>query len=189
MPIEVSFSVMGAVLKFPIQRSLSFSAPLPQTPPLEPLDPEKTQRLLGVANDVVQGSRILVNFLDTHRSVARAAGIEALTVELSGIIDGRRIEPITDALDESARHGRSAEISAEGFYYLKRAEKLLAEAHEDLARFTGTQVPGGAILSGNHHVTLGQAAFPAQGATSDNTVVIVALLAVVSVAIVALALK
>lgn len=177
---------MVAVLKFPIQ---SYS-PLPQIPPLEPLDPEKTTRLLGVANDVVQGSRILVNFLDTHRSVARAAGIEALTVELSGIIDGRRIEPITDALDESVRLGRSAEISAEGFYYLKRAEKLLAEAHEDLARFTGSQVPGGAILSGNHnYVGLSQAFQPSAGAPGDNTVVIVALLAVVSVAIVALALK
>jgi hypothetical protein len=177
---------MGAVLKFPIQRSAQ--APLPQTPPLEPLDPEKTQRLLGVANDVVQGSRILVNFLDTHRSVARAAGIEALTVELSGIIDGRRIEPITDALDESARMGKPAEISAEGFYYLKRAEKLLAEAHEDLARFTGSQVPGGSIMSVSHP-GLGQAVMPAGSSPGDNTVVIVALLAVVSVAIVALALK
>jgi len=174
---------MGAVLKFPIQRSSP--APLPQTPPLEPLDPEKTVRLLGVANDVVQGSRILVNFLDTRRSVARAAGIEALTVELSGIIDGRRIEPITDALDESARMDKPAEISAEGFYYLKRAEKLLAEAHEDLARFTGSQVPGGSIMSVSH-AALGQSI---TAAPSDNTVVIVALLAVVSVAIVALALK
>lgn len=179
---------MGAVLRFPIQRSAPVSPSLPATPPLEPLDPEKTRQLLGVANDVVQGSRVLVNFLDTHRSIARAAGIEALTVELSGIIDSRRIEPITDTLDESTRLGRSAEISAEGFYYLKRAEKLLAEAHEDLARFTGGQVLSSPFLSGSR-VALGQAIVPVAAAPSDNTVVIVALLAVVSVAVIALALK
>jgi hypothetical protein len=116
--------------------------------------------------------------------VARAAGIEALTIELSGIIDGRRIEPVTDALNEAARMGQSADISADGFYYLTRAEKLLAQAHEDLARFTGSPP-----LQSFQSRGLGQASQPAiAAAANDNTVTLVAL-AIVAIAVIALALK
>jgi len=150
-------------------------------PPLEPLDPSKTQQLLEVTNNVLSGARALVDFLDTNRSVARAAGIEALTVELSGIIDGRRLEPIKDELSEAVLAGKPSEISSEGFYYLTRAEKLLAEAHGDLARFTGKHASSGAERA----MILGQAS---ESPLSDKTIIL-ATLAVVALAIVALALK
>jgi hypothetical protein len=181
---------MGAVLKFPARQLTPFlkadaaGYTLPPTPPLEPLDPEKTRHLLNVTNSVVSGARALVNFLDANRTVARAAGIEALTVELSGIIDGRRLEPIKDELTESARMGRPSEISSEGFYYLTRAEKLLAEAHEDLARFTGRH----ATNEPERATVLGQITSPVVTPANDNTVVLAAL-AIVALAVIALALK
>lgn len=180
--------MQGAVLRFPTQGSRQQPAPPPPAaaPPLELLNPEKTRSLLGVADNIVQGARVLVEFLDNHRGVARAAGIEALTIELSGIIDGRRIEPVTDALNEAARLGQSADISADGFYYLTRAEKLLAQAHEDLARFTGSPpLPTQSFVPRG----LGQASAPAlAAAANDNTVTLVAL-AIVAIAVIALALK
>jgi len=185
---------MGAVLKFPGRQPAPFLKTdtslrsLPPLPPLEPLDPQKTRHLLDVTNNVVSGARALVNFLDTNRSVARAAGIEALTVELSGIIDGRRLEPITDELTESSLAGRSSEISAEGFYYLTRVEKLLAEAHEDLARFTGRHATGESHPS-ERALVLGQAAPTVIRAPANDNTVVLAALAIVALAVVALALK
>jgi hypothetical protein len=178
---------MGAILKFPLpQKAVHGPVRLPPVSPLERLDPEKTRQLHDVSENIVHGARALVNFLDTHRSVARAAGIEALTVEISGIIDSRRLESITDALDESVRLGGSSDISADGFYYLKRTEKLLAEAHEDLTRFTGSNVANRASFSANP-IALGQAG--PFGATIDYNTVILAALALVAIAIIALALK
>lgn len=175
---------MGAVLRFPIQSQPHLQGSLlPPVPPLEELDPEKTRYLHGIAENIARGSRALVDFMDVHRDVARAAGIEAITVELSGIIDGHRLEPVTDELGESARLGKSSELSAEGFYYLTRAEKLLAQAQADLARYTG-----GTIAQPFVSKALGQANLPAPASTQDNTIIIIAL-AIIAIAIIALALK
>lgn len=174
---------MGAVHRFPRQESLQ--ATLPPLPPLERLDPQRTRHLLGIADNIIRGARGLVDFLDTHRAVARAAGIEALTVELSGIIDSRRLDSVTDELSESARLGESAEISTDGFFYLTRAEKLLAQAHEELARFTNNQSVQPFVSR-----ALGQTNLPAiaSPASNDNTILLVAL-AIIAIAIIALALK
>jgi hypothetical protein len=117
---------------------------------LDAIDYLNTKKLLGLSKYVMQGGRALVEFVDYNRSVARQAGIETIAVELSGIIDSGRIQTVYDALHEAAFSGKESQLSREGLTYLRRSERLLAEATSNLMRFSGA-VP---IRLGNGNFSL-----------------------------------
>jgi hypothetical protein len=166
---------------------LSASGELPPSPILEQLDSEKTRTLLHIAKSVREGGRVLVHFLDTHRAVARVAGIESLAVELSGVIDSRRLDSVVDTLEEAASQGKPADISTEGLFYLKRAEKLLAEANAELMSYTGS-MPDERFLVESRRGGAALGASIGQAGQQNNTPIIVALV-VAGIVVIALALK
>lgn len=108
---------------------------------LDAIDYLNTKKLVSLSRYVIQGSRALIDFVDYNRPMARQAGVETIAVELSGIIDSGRIQTVYDSLQESALKGRESKLSREGLTYLRRSERLLAEATSNLVRYAGV-VPG-----------------------------------------------
>jgi hypothetical protein len=109
---------------------------------LDAIDYLNTKKLLSLSKYVMQGGRALVEFVDYNRTAARTAGVETIAVELSGIIDSGHIQSVYDSLHEAAFSGRESKLSREGLTYLRRSERLLAEATSNLVRFSGA-APGG----------------------------------------------
>lgn len=104
---------------------------------LDAIDYLNTKKLLSLSRYVIQGSRALVDFVDYNRPMARQAGVETIAVELSGIVDSGRIQNVYDTLQESALKGKESQLSREGLTYLRRSERLLAEATSNLVKFSG----------------------------------------------------
>lgn len=132
---------MGAVLKFP---TLGVSGARTQTRlpaftvDVQGLDAEGAARLLTVVRDVMARARVLVEYLDGHRQEARKNGVETIVIELSAIMEGGALHDIESALEEAASKGKGKpEITVEGFGKVRRAERLMLEAEENMARFRG----------------------------------------------------
>lgn len=132
---------MGAVLRFP---TLAASGARKQTQlpafavDVQALDAEGAARLLAVARDVMARARVLVEYLDGHRPEARKNGVETVVIELSAIMEGGRLQDIEAALEEASRGSGKPEVTLEGFGKLRRAERLVMEAEENMARFRGS---------------------------------------------------
>lgn len=125
------------------EEARTIAAGLCQTPPPVKCDPAlrtfnhaKTLELLDVAQHVLCGARALVEFIDDDRTLARMAGVETIGIEVSAIVGGDQIVRIVDAIEESIRINEPASISLEGLGEMKRLEKLLAEASNNINRFT-----------------------------------------------------
>lgn len=131
---------MGAVLRFP---ALGAPGARRQTQlpafavDVQALDSEGAARLLGVVRDVMARARVLVEYLDGHRAEARKNGVETIVIELSAIMEGGRLQDIEAALEEASRGSGKPEVTLEGFGKLRRAERLIMEAEEGMARFRG----------------------------------------------------
>lgn len=129
---------MTALLKFPVpedaQKKRALVGGLRPDPVLRLFDREDSKSLLGVAQNVHQGTAILIDLVDSHREAARDAGVETVAIELGS--ERKNIERILDALEESERRGSDTKLSLEGLDLLRRAEKLLAEAQSNISRFT-----------------------------------------------------
>jgi hypothetical protein len=131
---------VGAVLRFP---TLAASGARKQTQlpafavDVQALDAEGAARLLGVVRDVMARVRVLVEYLDGHRQEARKNGAETIVIELSAIMEGGRLQDIEAALEEASRGSGRPEVTLEGFGKLRRAERLVMEAEEGMARFRG----------------------------------------------------
>ena len=127
---------MGAVLRFP---TLGVSGARPQTRlpaftvDAQGLVAEGAARLLAVVRDVMNRARVLVEYLDGHRQEARKSGVETIVIELS------------------AKGSGKPEITLEGFGKLRRAERLMLEAEESMARFRGPM----ALIQGPSSVGMG----------------------------------
>lgn len=160
--------------------------PIPQDDFQEDADPQlildaidylNTKKLLSLSKYVMQGGRALVEFVDYNRTAARQAGVETIAVELSGIIDSGKIQSVYDSLHEAAFNGRDSKLSREGLTYLRRSERLLAEATSNLVRFSGV-VPGGL---GRSNYSLGApepAVFPTGLIIIGTIIAIIILLAI-----------
>lgn len=132
---------MGAVLRFPTAPGASR---LPASVvEVHSLDPQGAARLLGIVRQVMGRAQVLIEDLDGNRRQARMAGVETVIVELSAILEGGRLQDIESALEEASRGSGRPEISMDGFSKLRRAERLVQEADENMAHFRGGMVPYG----------------------------------------------
>jgi hypothetical protein len=165
--------------------------PLPQDDFQDEQDPQlimdaidylNTKKLLSLSKYVMQGGRALVEFVDYNRTAARQAGVETIAVELSGIIDSGKIQSVYDSLHEAAFSGRDSKLSREGLTYLRRSERLLAEATSNLVRFSGV-VPGNLGL-GKGNFSLGAA----EPAAFPTTLVIIGTIGTIIAIIILLAI-
>jgi hypothetical protein len=138
---------MGAVLRFP---AAGGSRRAPEIPPfavdVQDLDAEGAARMLSVVREVMNRARQLVEYLDSHRGVARDAGVETVVIELSAVMEGGKLQDVEDALEEASRGKGKPQITIDGFKKLRRAERLVLEAEENLAHFAPE--PRGLILAG-----------------------------------------
>lgn len=141
---------------------------------LDSVDQVDAKSLRGILKYVVEGGKALVEFVDYNRDEARRAGVESLAVELSGILAARRLDDIQDALSEVSLSGNTS-ISKEGLSYLRRAEKLLAEANSTLLKITGsTPIPGGYKMGANISVE-----FPTTGIIVAGVIIAIGVVAAV----------
>lgn len=141
---------------------------------LDAIDYLNTKKLLSLSKYVMQGGRALVEFVDYNRSAARQAGVETIAVELSGIIDSGKIQSVYDSLHDAAFSGRESKLSREGLTYLRRSERLLAEATSNLVRFSGV-VPGG-LGRGNYSLSGPEPAVFPTGLIIIGTIIAVIIL-------------
>jgi hypothetical protein len=148
----------------------------PPSPVLEAIDSIRTRNLHDTVSYVIDSGRVLVDFVDQDRYSARMAGVETIALELAGMIDSGRLDSIKDHLEEVSLGGGESKISLDGLAYLKRAEKLLADATTGLQRVTG----------GTRAAFLGQA----DGGPSGYLILgVVALAGIAAIAIVSIVTK
>lgn len=132
----------AGLLKFPEQppapdAGKSFAIRARALPSLQKFDIEATKGLLVICQAVIDQAKELLSFVDGNRILAKQAGIETIAIELSGILEGGGLDRILASLENSALKDRAAEITLEGLARLRRAETLLAEANNNIAKFTG----------------------------------------------------
>lgn len=132
----------AGLLKFPEKppdpdAGKSFAIRARALPSLQKFDVEATKGLLVVCQAVIDQAKELLAFVDGNRGLAKQAGIETIAIELSGILEGGGLDRILASLEHSALKDRAAEITLDGLSRLRRAETLLAEANNNISRFTG----------------------------------------------------
>lgn len=110
------------------------AAPLP--PGMQVFDQARTRDLLAVLNHVLAAGRALIEFIDSDRNLARTAGVETIGIEVASILGGDRIGRLVDTIEESLSRNEPVSLSQEGLAELRRLERLLAEASNNIDRFT-----------------------------------------------------
>lgn len=128
---------MGAVHNFP-RHGPPAGPPAPGRPPIRMADLSagEAAELLEVSKAVLGKAGELRDFIIDHRDLARQAGIETIAAELSGMLDGGRLQRVHDALAESVGKARPARLTEEGLGQLRRAEVILADAAKQISRHT-----------------------------------------------------
>jgi hypothetical protein len=120
----------------------SFPRPEPGRPGSAPrtrladLSQEESLELLGVSDAVLAKAVQLRDFVVDHRDLARQAGIETISSEISGLLDGGRLQRVHDALGEAVSKNQPARLTEEGLSQLRRAEAILADAARQISRHT-----------------------------------------------------
>lgn len=133
----------GAMLSFPKppgdreKRELLHNVP-EDKPQLSRFSPTESLGLLEISRQVKDGMSALIEFVDQDRLSARAAGVETIAIELAA--ERKNLAQVQDALEESVRRGESLNLTHDGLALLRRMEKLLAEASQNIARFTGVRL-------------------------------------------------
>lgn len=120
------FPGMGAAPLPPLEKAITF----------EPFDPLRTKDLYLAAHAALTGSESLLDFIDTSRDLARQAGIESIGIEILAIMQGSRFSRVIDALSDSVQKNGPVSLSREGLGTLRRVEALIAEAGQNLKRFS-----------------------------------------------------
>lgn len=119
------------------------AAPLPAAPPpvnpppLEKFHADNIRSLTGICRRVLDGAQTLVSYVDGNRETAKLAGIEALAAEISGIMEGGRLQDLQDHLDHALARNNGTDLTIENLSRLNRTERLLSEANRALAFFAG----------------------------------------------------
>jgi hypothetical protein len=116
---------------------------------------ESSRRLLGVTKDIEEAGRLLIEYTDMNRADARLSGIETIAIEIGSILEGGKLRQVRDALEEALEKSETPSISTEAFSKMCRAERLVADAELNLARFTGARPFGlsGMYARENHSVS------------------------------------
>jgi hypothetical protein len=127
----------GALLRFPVKLSGTPAEPGPSET-FETLDPIRTKDLDALLSTIFSRIDRLTRLLDDDREQVRRLGIESLAVELIAIHEGGRLQAVRDELGDALRHRRSARITPEGMDYVRRSERLAAEAEKALAQLPAT---------------------------------------------------
>lgn len=149
----------GNILRFPGLDPLTKPAPPP--PPaarllgvpryfseVQELGPTGVSDLLGLTTGIIQKVNRLIEYMDENRDEAKMSGVETITIELSAILEGGRLQRIEKALEESVQTADKPEISIDGFSKLRRAEFLVIEADKAIDRQAKTPVLGQAQAPG-----------------------------------------
>lgn len=137
---------MNAVLRFPTQMHPGQRPAAPPVPPRVPrlfsdmqaLDPQGSRLLLDVTKDIIQKANAYIEYVDHNRQEARSAGVETIAIELSSILEGKRLNAVQEAIEDALGAGSRLMISLDGFAKLRRAEMLISEADQAVARFVET---------------------------------------------------
>jgi hypothetical protein len=108
---------------------------------METFQSERVRTLSGVCQRVLAGCDEVLAFIDENRELASQVGVEALSAEMTGILEGRRLQDLQSALDYSLARNETAELTVENLSRLNRTERLLAEAHRRLAAVAGPLLP------------------------------------------------
>src|SRR4029077_17216199 len=131
----------GEVLRFPRpekdnspEKALAFDVREPAV--VEKFELEQVQNLLVVAQKVSSGCKALLEFIHVNRDLSKQAGIETIAVEVVAILEGDRFERLLDALEDGVVSSKPVHLSIEGLSKLRRMETLLAEASNNINRFT-----------------------------------------------------
>lgn len=165
-----------------------------ELPAMERFQAENARSFSDICRRVLGGSQAILSFLDGNRQLARMAGIEAMAVEVSGIIEGGRLQDLQDHLDYALTRNERAELTIENLSKLNRTERLLAEIHRAVAVLTGPLLPQ-AEVQAMHGLVLAQSpapsALPAQPPAprpSGESVLLTALLAITGASVTAILL-
>lgn len=140
----------------------------PEAPPLEKFHAENIRNLSGICRRVLDEAQVVISYVDENRDLAKAQGVEALTAELSGIIEGGRLQALQDHLDYALAQNKGADLTLENLSRLNRAERLLSESNRALTLSVGRPARmQGATLSGGGM---------AQAGSGMDTVLVVAII-------------
>jgi len=148
------------------------SANMPQDfPPLEKFHAENIRSLSGICRRVLEGAQTVIAYVDENRETAKARGVEALGAELTGIIEGGRLQELQDHLDYALAQNKSANLTLENLSRLNRAERLLSEGNRALSISAGQPIhtTHGPSMSGSSGIAQAQSG-------PDNTVLIIAVI-------------
>lgn len=136
----------GAVLKFPVVGKPDKSAapiqhPGPAVPKTDAYDHDETVSLYQVASSVKNKAEDLIAFANQNRQIARQAGIELLTVQLTSILEGNKFQMVFDALEDAVYRRVPVTLTQDGLDKVHRMEKLISEADNVIVQFmTGRKV-------------------------------------------------
>jgi hypothetical protein len=144
---------------------------LPQDfPPLEKFHAENIRSLSGICRRVLDGAQTVISYVDENRDLAKARGVEALAAELSGIIEGGRLQELQDHLDYALAQNKGANLTLENMSRLNRAERLLSEGNRALT------LSGGPIRVAHSPGLSGTSGLAQAQGGPDNTVLIIAII-------------
>lgn len=129
---------MNAVLRFPEpprqpDRKTELVFSFRPKPVLSTFNVEESKKLLGTAQRVAGALNRLLPYIDSHREEAARIGVETIGIELSS--ERAELSNVQDALEEAVQKNDSVQLSQSGLELLRRAEKLVAEADQNLSRF------------------------------------------------------
>lgn len=127
-------------------------APAPEAslglrPGMETFQSERVRTLSEVCRRVLSGCDEILAYIDENRELASHVGVEALSAEMTGILEGRRLQDLQSALDYALAKNETAELTVENLSRLNRTERLLAEAHRRLAAVAGPLLPDPEVQS------------------------------------------
>lgn len=146
-------------------------------PSLQKFHADNIRSLSGICRRVLDGAQEIVSYVDGNREDARLAGIEALAAEMSGILEGGRLQDLQDHLDYALARNKDADLTLENLSRLNRVERLLSEATKALAFSVAPGASPGRFLG---------AATPSSDRGGIETILVIALATTALVAIVLL---
>lgn len=124
-----------------------------KTQQLVRMEAGETLRLASSACSIVERAERLVAMMDQDHQAARAAGMETLAIELSGILEGRRLASVVDALDDALSRQEGVDLTDDGLALLRRTERLVSEAERRVPTASNS-------LSGTKRLGQAESGFP-----------------------------
>lgn len=128
----------GPLLKFPggkPEKAVPFTSKGGSLPKLDTYEYDETVNLYQIASSVKKKAEDLITFVDQNRAVARQAGIELLTVQLTSILEGDKFQRVVDALEDAVYRRVPIALTQEGIDKVHRMERLIADADSFIVNF------------------------------------------------------